>query len=161
MKTLFCAETYLIVIPMHPPSCPPLPPLGWLPHPCLAGLAGLTWSASGADSQTGLSASAVQTDKRLIKVYLYHMGTSIRQAPVFRHLRAFRKSPWKFHYLDEWIIITLHVAGFLHVYIQQYVNTSITVLTNQLWKLLIALFKVRNTGALTVPKNWVCDWSLL
>ena len=26
----------------------------------------------------------------------YRKGTSIRQAPVFRHLRAFRKSPWKF-----------------------------------------------------------------
>ena len=35
-------------------------------------------------------------------------------------------------------------------YIQQYFNTSITVLTNQVWKLLIALFKVPNTGALTV-----------
>ena len=40
-------------------------------------------------------------------------------------------------------------------YIQQYFNTSwITVLTNQVWKLLIALFKVPNTGALTVkPTN--------
>ena len=28
--------------------------------------------------------------------YFYHKGTSIRQAPVFRHLRALRKSPWKF-----------------------------------------------------------------
>ena len=36
-------------------------------------------------------------------------------------------------------------------YIQQYFNTSITVLTNQVWKLLIALFKVPNTGAFTVP----------
>ena len=35
-------------------------------------------------------------------------------------------------------------------YIQQYFNTSITVLTNQVWKLLIALFKVPNTGVLTV-----------
>ena len=35
-------------------------------------------------------------------------------------------------------------------YIQQYLNTSITVLTNQVWKLLIALFKVPNTGAFTV-----------
>ena len=35
-------------------------------------------------------------------------------------------------------------------YIQQYFNTSITVLTNQVWKLLIALFKVLNTGAFTV-----------
>ena len=47
-------------------------------------------------------------------------------------------------YLDEWIIITLHVAGFLHPAI-----FSITVLTNQVWKLLIVLFKVTNTGALT------------
>ena len=34
-------------------------------------------------------------------------------------------------------------------YIQQYFNTSITVLTNHFWKLLIALFKVPNTGAFT------------
>ena len=27
---------------------------------------------------------------------LYRKDTSIRQAPVFRHLRALRKSPWKF-----------------------------------------------------------------
>ena len=39
-------------------------------------------------------------------------------------------------------------------YIQQYFNTSITVLTNQVWKLLmIALFKVPNTGAFTVPDS--------
>ena len=31
------------------------------------------------------------------------------------------------------------------------INTSITVLTNQVWKLLIALFKVPNTDAFTVP----------
>ena len=35
-------------------------------------------------------------------------------------------------------------------YIQQYFNTSISVLTNQVWVLLIALFKVPNTGAFTV-----------
>ena len=35
-------------------------------------------------------------------------------------------------------------------YIQQYFNTSITVLTNQISKFLIALFKVPNTGAATV-----------
>ena len=35
-------------------------------------------------------------------------------------------------------------------YIQQYFNISITVLTNQVWKLLIALFKVPDTGAFTV-----------
>ena len=28
--------------------------------------------------------------------YMYRKGTSIRQAPVFRHLRALRKSPLKF-----------------------------------------------------------------
>ena len=63
------------------------------------------------------------------------------------------------YYLDEWIIIiTLHVAGFLH---QQYFNTSITVLTNQLWKLLIALFKVPNTGVFTVlVKYCICKWGL-
>ena len=38
-------------------------------------------------------------------------------------------------------------------YIQQYFNTSITVLTNQVWKLLIALYKVPNTGAFTVLES--------
>ena len=51
------------------------------------------------------------------------------------------------YYLDEWIILHCMLLVF---YIQQYFNTSITVLTNQVWKLLIALFKVPNTGALTV-----------
>ena len=41
-------------------------------------------------------------------------------------------------------------------YIQQYFNTSITILTNQVWKLLIALFKVPNTGAFTVTHSNVC-----
>ena len=42
---------------------------------------------------------------------------------------------------------------FVVSYIQQYFNTSITVLINQVWKLLIALFKVPNTGAFTVCKG--------
>ena len=28
--------------------------------------------------------------------YMYRKDTSIQQAPVFRHFRALRKSPWKF-----------------------------------------------------------------
>ena len=33
---------------------------------------------------------------------LYHKGSSIRQAPVFRHLRALRKNPWKFiNFMNE------------------------------------------------------------
>ena len=40
---------------------------------------------------------------------------------------------------------------------QQYFNTSITVQTKQVWKLLIALFNVPNTGAFTVAyKQNVC-----
>ena len=78
----------------------------------------------------------------------YRKGTSIRQAPVFRHLRALQNSPWKFIiWMNELYIITLHVAGFLHPVI---FHTSITVLTNQVWKLLFALFKVLNTGAFMV-----------
>ena len=77
----------------------------------------------------------------------YRKGTSIRQAPVFRHLRALRKSPWKFIiWTNELLLHCLLLVS----YIQQYFNTSITVLTNQVWKLLIALFKVPNTGAFTV-----------
>ena len=52
---------------------------------------------------------------RYIHVHvLYRKGTSIRQAPVFRHLRMITEKSIEVHYLDEWIIITLHVAGFLH-----------------------------------------------
>ena len=41
-------------------------------------------------------------------------GTSIRQAPVFRHFdQSIMEKPMEVYYLDEWIIITLHVAGFL------------------------------------------------
>ena len=37
-----------------------------------------------------------------LKYKMYRKGTSIRQAPVFWHLRALWKSPWKFiNYLDE------------------------------------------------------------
>ena len=72
-------------------------------------------------------------------VYMYSAGTSF-SAP-----QSIAGKPMEVYYLDKWIIIiTLHVAGF--AYIQQYLNTSITVLTNQFWKLLIALFKVPNTG---------------
>ena len=52
--------------------------------------------------------------------YKYRKGTSIRQAPVFRHLRALQKSSWKFIIWMTWIIITLHVAGFLHPAIFKY-----------------------------------------
>ena len=38
--------------------------------------------------------------------------------------QSITEKPMEVYYLDEWIIITLHVAGFLH---QQYFNTSITV----------------------------------
>ena len=38
-------------------------------------------------------------------------------------------------------------------YIQQYFDTSFRLLTNQVWKLLIALFKVPNTGAFTVTSD--------
>ena len=55
---------------------------------------------------------------------MYRKGTSIRQEPVFRHLRVLRKSPLEVYYLDEWIIITLHVAGFLHPTIFYYFHHS-------------------------------------
>ena len=45
------------------------------------------------------------------------------QAPVFRHLRALRKNHGSY-YLDEWIIITLNVAGFLHPAIFWYFHHS-------------------------------------
>ena len=77
------------------------------------------------------------------------------RAPVFgRHqffgtLRALRKSPWKFIIWMNELKLGLHCM-LLVSYIKQYFNTSITVLTNQVWKLLIGLFKVPNTGAFTV-----------
>ena len=93
-------------------------------------------------SKTAFSESTVMHSN-----VLYRKGTSIRQAPVFRHLRALRKSPWKF---IIWMNELLLHCMLLVSYMQQYFNTSITVLTNQGWKLLIALFKVPNTGAFTV-----------
>ena len=71
----------------------------------------------------------------------YCKGTSIR------HLRALGKSPWKF---IIWMNELYNHCMLLVSYIQQYFNTSITVLSNQVWKLLIALFKEPNTGAFTV-----------
>ena len=41
-------------------------------------------------------------------------GTSIRQAPVFPAPQSITEKPMEVYYLDEWIITTLHVAGFLH-----------------------------------------------
>ena len=52
-------------------------------------------------------------------------------------------------------------------YIQQYLNTSITFLTNQVWKLLIALSKVQNTGLLrynknkSIPKYWTLFYKFI
>ena len=43
--------------------------------------------------ETGLPSSVFHA---IWKYLLYRKGTSIRQAPVFRHLRALQKSQWKF-----------------------------------------------------------------
>ena len=43
----------------------------------------------GSDDVQCIDASMIERGK-------YRKGTSIRQAPVFRHLRALWKSPWKF-----------------------------------------------------------------
>ena len=87
------------------------------------------------------------------KWYFFSTYTMIR-APVFGRHQFFGTSE---HYgkahgslLSGWMnYIKLHCM-LLVSYIPQYFNTSITVLTNLVWKLLIALFKVPNTGALTV-----------
>ena len=93
----------------------------------------------------------------LVYTCSYRKGTSIRQAPVFRHLGALRKSPWTFIiWMNE---LQLHCM-LLVSYIQQYFNTSITVLTNQVWKLLIALLKMPNTGAFTVHVHVVLPYLL-
>ena len=84
---------------------------------------------------------------RYVHKKTYRKGTSIRQAPVFRHLRALPKRPWNF---ILWMNKLLLHCMLLVSYIQQYFYTSITVLTNQVWKLPIARFKVPNTGAFTV-----------
>ena len=57
---------------------------------------------------------------------IYRKGTSIRQVPVFQHLRALRitEKPMEVYSPNEWIIITLHVAGFLHPTIFQYFHHS-------------------------------------
>ena len=84
------------------------------------------------------------------RIHNYRKGTSIRQEPVFGTSEHYVTYPWKFiNWMNELYIHCLLLVS----YIQQYFNISITVLTNQVWKLLIALFKVPNTGAFTV-----CDY---
>ena len=56
--------------------------------------------------------------------FFYRKGTSIRQAPVFSASQNITEKPMEVYYLDEWIIITLHVAGFLHPAIFWYFHHS-------------------------------------
>ena len=58
---------------------------------------------------------------------MYCKGTSIRQAPVFRHLRPLRKNPWKFIIWMNKLII-LHGAGFLH-------PAKLLILPSQFWQI--------------------------
>ena len=79
----------------------------------------------------------------------YRKGTSIWQAPVFWPHQSIAEKPMEVYHLDEWIIIALHVAGFL------YTSSNILILPLQFSQirfktLPIALFKVPNTGAFTV-----------
>ena len=46
-------------------------------------------------------------------VYRKGTCTSIRQA-IFLAPQSITEKPMEVYYLDEWIIISLHVAGFLH-----------------------------------------------
>ena len=55
---------------------------------------------------------------------IYRKGTSIRQAPVFPAPQSITEKPMEVYYLDEWIIIILHIAGFLHPAIFQYFHHS-------------------------------------
>ena len=80
--------------------------------------------------------------KYRIKEHQYPAGTSF-SAP-----QSITKKPMEVYYLDE--VNYNYTAYCWFPTIQQYFNTSITVLTNQVWKLLIELFKVPNTGAFTV-----------
>ena len=77
-------------------------------------------------------------------------GTSIRQAPVFRHLeQSITEKPWKFIIqMNEVYTACCWFPTSSNILI---LPSSITVLTNQVWKLLIPLFNVPNTGAFTVP----------
>ena len=57
----------------------------------------------------------------------YRKGTSIRQAPVFRHLRALRKSPWKL--LSGWMNYNYTVCCW-------FPTSSITlILPSQFWQI--------------------------
>ena len=73
--------------------------------------------------------------------------TSTIRAPVFGRNQnsappSITEKPMEVYYLDEWSVKFLHCM-LLASYIQQYFNTfkTITILTNQVWKLLITLFK--------------------
>ena len=73
---------------------------------------------------------------------LYRKGTSIRQAPVFSAPPSING---KAHgsLLSGWMNYNYTACCWFPTSSNTF-NTSITVLTNQVWKLLIALFKVRD-----------------
>ena len=57
---------------------------------------------------------------------VYRKGTSIRQAPVFRHLRALRKSPWKFIiWMNELFIACCWLPT----------SSNILILPSQFWQI--------------------------
>ena len=84
------------------------------------------------------------------------------RAPVFGRHQFFGTSEyyWKAHgsLLSGWKN-SLHCM-LLVSYIQQYFNTSITILANQVWKLLIALLTVLNTGVLNLKVHVITEGSL-
>ena len=83
----------------------------------------------------------------------YSAGTSFLVPP------SISEKPMEVYYLEFWMNELYLHCMLLVSYIQQYFNnTSITVLTNQVWKLLIALFKVPNTGAFTLGVNFLKLW---
>ena len=81
--------------------------------------------------------------KKWKKLWIQFVCCTVLKGTSFSAPQSITGKPMAVYYLDEWIL--LHCM-LLVSYIQQYLNTSITVLTNQVWKLLIALFKVPNTG---------------
>ena len=126
------------------------------PPPPIEGLPGLMKLSSGQVHHTCMqpfiSLSLIRASKEV---------SSTVRAPVIGRHQFFGTSSEHYGKAHGRL---LHVSGwmnYLHCmllvsYIQQYFNTSITVLTNQVWKLLIALFKVPNTDVLLWYKTRIC-----
>ena len=119
---------------------------------------GIWWTGSLSQSMSAPSVPCGAYIMTLVHSYSrvsYFPPKSTVRAPVFGRYQFFGTSEHrgKAHgsLLSGWMNYNYTACCWFPTSCK-YFNTSITVLTNQVWKLLIALFKVPNTGAFTVTQ---------